>query len=240
VLIEQPDGRPISFERWWNVRDLGGLPTRGGGTTRTGVLIRAATPEFATAADIEGAHRAGFTRFVDLRRPGHASDWRDGASDVTTVGVDLVGSLSRPPEGSAEQLLRILLDAGRVGVARAIGEMTCFALESPPVVFHCHTGKDRTGMIAIVILSLASVPGEVIVADYLASNPGFEAMRAVIATDGGAGFMAGAPAAFRGPVSRSGAEAALRFLEESGGARAYLKSAGFTATEVENAASLLL
>jgi protein-tyrosine phosphatase len=238
--VEPADGRTIPFERWWNVRDLGGLPTREGATTRHGMLVRAASPGFATPADIDRARQLGLTTFVDLRLPGQAPDWRDASPDVTVVDVDLVASLSRPPEGTSEELLRFLLDVGRAGVARAIGVITLLALRSPPVVFHCHTGKDRTGLIAVVMLSLASVPEDVIVADYLASNPGFEQMRDALAAEAGPGFMAGAPAAFRGPVSRAGAEEALRFLEESGGAEAYLASGGLTAAEIGRSAAVLL
>jgi protein-tyrosine phosphatase len=211
-----------------------------GRPTRRGVLVRAASPEYATPADVDRARRLGFATFVDLRMPGRAPDWRDAASDITKVQADLVGSLSRPREGSPQQLHRFLLDAGRVEIAHAIGTITRLAFESPPVVFHCHTGKDRTGLIAIVLLALASVPEPAIVADYLASNPGFEAMRdALTAEHGAANFMAGAPAAFRGPVSRAGAESALRFLEESGGVEAYLESGGLGPSDVAHAASLL-
>jgi hypothetical protein len=239
TLIDRVEGRSIQFERWWNVRDLGGLPTRDGESTRQGVLVRAASPAYATPADVDRARELGLRTFVDLRMPGHAPDWRDAAPDVTTVDVNLVGSLSRPRDVTAEQLPRFLLDAGRVEVARAIGVITMLALQSPPVVFHCHTGKDRTGVIAIVLLSLASVPDEAIVADYLASNQGFEKMRDAVAADAPTPFMAGAPAAVRGPVVRAGAEEALRFLAESGGAAAYLESGGLPPGQVGRAASLL-
>ncbi len=239
-MTEPADGRSIPFDRWWNVRDLGGLPTPSGATTRSGVLVRAASPAYATAADIDHARRLGLTTFVDLRLPGHALDWRDTAPDVTTVSVNLVGSLTRPPDGSVEQMLRLLLDGCRAEVARAIEATTRLARQSPPVVFHCHTGKDRTGLITIVMLSLASVPEEAIIADYMASNPGFEAMRAALTTGGEPEFMPGAPAAFQGPVSPTGAEAALSFLQESGGAAAYLESGGLTEAVIEHAASLLV
>ncbi|MFH2071672.1 MAG: tyrosine-protein phosphatase [Actinomycetota bacterium] len=239
-MTESNEERSIPFERWWNVRDLGGLPTRSGDDTRPGVLVRAASPAYATSADIDHARRLGLTTFVDLRLPGHAPDWRDGAPDVATVDVNLVGSLTRPPDGSVEQMLRLLLDGCRVEVARAVDTITRLALQSPPVVFHCHTGKDRTGLIAIIMLSLASVPETVIVTDYLASNPGFEAMRAALIAEGVPEFMPGAPAAFQAPVSPSGAEAALAFLEEAGGVAAYLESGGLADAAIERAASLLV
>jgi hypothetical protein len=239
AVSDPTDGREIPFERWWNVRDLGGLPLEGGGTTRHGVLVRGATPGYATPGDVDRARRLGLTSFVDLRMPGQAPDWRDGTPEINRVGVDLVGGLSRPRDGSAEQLLRFLLDAGRAEIARAVRTITLLAMQSPPVVFHCHTGKDRTGVVAIVMLALAGVPEGSIVDDYLASNPGFEAMRDALAADSGTGFMAGAPPAFKGPVSRPAAEEALRFLADAGGAGMYLVSAGLAPPEIERAAGLL-
>ena len=38
-----------------------------------------------------------------------------------------------------------------------------------PIVFHCAVGKDRTGVIAMLLLRLAGVPEEIIVADYSVS-----------------------------------------------------------------------
>ena len=37
-------------------------------------------------------------------------------------------------------------------------------------LFHCTAGKDRTGMVAMLLLGLAGVPDEVIVADYAATE----------------------------------------------------------------------
>lgn len=236
----QAGARIVPFERWWNVRDLGGLPTGDGGSTRRGVLLRAASPGYASVSDVDRARRLGLTTFVDLRRPDHDPDWRDATPGVTILDADLVSGL-RPPreEISAENLLRFLLDGGREAVAGAVRTITTAARRSPPVVFHCHTGKDRTGLIAILMLSLATVPADAIVEDYLASNPGFEEMRRTLTAEMGSEFQAGAPPAVRGPVVRTAAGNALRFLEDSGGAAAYLESAGLTADEIEQAASLL-
>jgi protein-tyrosine phosphatase len=159
---------------------------------------------------------------------------------VTIADADLVSGLTAPREEiTAGNLLRFLLDGGRGAVAGAVRTITAAARRSPPVVFHCHTGKDRTGLIAILMLSLASVPEEAIVADYLASNPGFEEMRRTLTAEMGSEFQAGAPAAVRGPVIRSAAEDALVFLGEEGGAASYLETGGLTPGEIEEAASLL-
>jgi protein-tyrosine phosphatase len=203
-------------------------------------VYRAASPEFATPGDVAEARRLGLTTFVDLRRPDHPSDWRSGDPSATTIAVDLAGSITRPPEEvHAEELLVLLADAARTRVAAAVRAIVSLAEQSPPVVFHCHTGKDRTGLLAVVLLSLAGVEDRAILDDYVASNPGFEAMRRVLAAAAGDDFMSRAPAAVRGPVVRPAAEALLRFLEECGGTAAYLESGGLEPAEVERAASLL-
>ena len=231
--------RSHTFERWWNVRDLGGLPRRDGDTTRRGVLVRAASPSFATRDDIAHGRQLGFETFVDLRMPDHGPDWRETAPGVVTVNVDLVGSLSRPADIAADDVLPVLLEGAREQVAAAVREITRLAQTSPPVVFHCHTGKDRTGLISLLMLSLASVPDDAIVEDYLASNPGFEEMRETLIADLGTDFMPGAPASVRGPVPRAGAEKALQALAAAGGAAAYLESGGLTPEKIDDAAGLL-
>lgn len=234
----EQDERTIAFERWWNVRDLGGLPIESGGFTKRGVVVRATTPEYATERDIARARELGLTTFVDLRTPRDPPDWLARAPGVRRRVVNVVGSVKTGRE-TAEEVLTFILDEGRGEVGEAIRAVLDLAEESTPVVVHCHTGKDRTGMIVIVLLLLAGVSTEAILEDYLASNPGFEAMRATIDPEGRPLFAPNAPAAVRGPVVRASADAALRFLEQEGGVRSYLASAGLTVEEIDRAASLL-
>jgi hypothetical protein len=57
-----------------NIRDLGGLPVRGGGTTRRGVVFRASTLQEATAQDVEVLlGRYGLRTVLDLRAPDEAA-----------------------------------------------------------------------------------------------------------------------------------------------------------------------
>jgi len=48
-----------------------------------------------------------------------------------------------------------------------IGTILAAVAESPAVtIFHCYAGKDRTGIIAALLLSIAGVPDDIIVEDY--------------------------------------------------------------------------
>ena len=221
------------------MRDLGGLPTSPASSTRRGVVFRAATPQYATPADIARARRLGFTTFVDLRQPRPEQDWRDSAAGVTRVNIDLVASIKAPRDVPAEAVMRIMLDHGRREVAAAVAAITDPAATSAPVVFHCHTGKDRTGLVAVLLLVLAGVEEDAVIADYLASNGPFREMREELQFDRVPLFMPDAPASIRGPVVRESAEEALRFVAGEGGSRRYLESGGLPGGAVERAAQLL-
>ena len=56
------------------------------------------------------------------------------------------------------------------------GSSRCWtsAPDSRPAVFHCTAGKDRTGLLSALVLSLLGVPEETVVADYALSGEAME------------------------------------------------------------------
>jgi protein tyrosine/serine phosphatase len=56
------------------------------------------------------------------------------------------------------------LDVGAVSFSEAIGEMT--RAESYPLVFNCFLGKDRTGVLAALVLGCLGVRRDLIIEDY--------------------------------------------------------------------------
>ena len=68
-----------------------------------------------------------------------------------------------------------LLETNRRHVAAVL---TAVARARPGgVLFHCHAGKDRTGLISAVVLALVGVPDEYIVEEYAVSHPRLEQRR---------------------------------------------------------------
>jgi protein-tyrosine phosphatase len=66
------------------------------------------------------------------------------------------------------------------GAAGEIIEALC-ALAAPdalPAVFHCMAGRDRTGLLSALVLSLLGVPEETVVADYALSGEAMPRLRA--------------------------------------------------------------
>ncbi|GAC1660679.1 MAG: hypothetical protein PVS2B1_18020 [Candidatus Dormibacteraceae bacterium] len=151
-----------------NTRDLGGLPRRGG-VTRMGVLVRSDSIAPLTPAGREALIAYGVTTVIDLRTVGEVTrvpnPFATGGGPVyrhlpmidDSMMVEL-GAAS----GMYERYLRML--DGRPYAFRAIFEAVAEA--EGPAVFHCFAGKDRTGLLAAMLLSLAGVPDDAIAADF--------------------------------------------------------------------------
>jgi protein-tyrosine phosphatase len=171
-LLPSAGGRELPWDGCVNARDLGGL-----GRTRPGALVRMEAPARLTAAGWAAAWAYGVRTVVDLRDPGEVRSAPDRArrpAGITTVPVpqdpagtpfyahwSKVDSLSSPlyfPAMLAEYP-RPVVAAVRAIAAAAPG---C-------VLFHCAGGKDRTGLLALVLLTLTGATTEEIVADYLLS-----------------------------------------------------------------------
>jgi protein-tyrosine phosphatase len=75
----------------------------------------------------------------------------------------------------------MLLDLNRDMVSNTDAFLKIFKilLDEPqnPMLFHCMAGKDRTGVVAALILSALGVPREVIEQDYLYTNQASEEMK---------------------------------------------------------------
>ncbi|RHW23487.1 tyrosine-protein phosphatase [Nocardioides immobilis] len=180
------EGSPVSTsnaERWVdlaevdNVRDLGGLPLSDGGCTRRGVVFRASTLQEATEADV--AQLVGIRRLrtiVDLRLPAEAA--REGHGLLGTQDVEVVNLPVRKGESTLLDVvvpdsrttdLGLLYQQLLVGSAPSI--VTAARLIGDParhgVVFHCAAGKDRTGVLAAVLLDAVGVLAEAIIDDYV-------------------------------------------------------------------------
>jgi protein tyrosine/serine phosphatase len=149
-----------------NARDLGGLPAGDAGRIREGALIRS---ESLTRLDDGGAdvlRAAGVSRVLDLRRPGESPDPHPFADDETTY-VNLPVEDPADPKHPADGMLALYLEMLDVRPDLFAAALASIA-EAPPgaVVVHCAAGKDRTGLVVGLALSVAGVEPEDVAADY--------------------------------------------------------------------------
>ncbi len=166
-----------------NFRDLGGLPTTGGGSTRSGLVYRADRLCTLSDADVRRLEAAGIRHVFDLRSETEAADFPDrlpaGAlyvrlsmtSDQTfqarTIYERIVDGEIKS-YGEADMVtgyLRMLENFGP-SLARVVRQVA----QGEPTVIHCTAGKDRTGVASMLLLDLAGVGAEHVVADYALSS----------------------------------------------------------------------
>lgn len=161
--------RDLDWDGLVNARDLGGLPTTDGGRTRRGAVVRSEALDRLTEAGWAALRGHGIRTIVDLR-----NDDERGAThpptDLTTVRVPLDALTSDTfsdehgdVDGTALWLRRYLEDAPRAA-AEVVGAIA--GAEPGGVLVHCAGGRDRTGLVAMLLLALAGVLPEEIAADY--------------------------------------------------------------------------
>jgi protein-tyrosine phosphatase len=170
--------RRVSFAGITNLRDLGGYATAGGGTTRWGTVFRADALHKLTDADLEVFRRLGVRTVYDLRGPIERTDF---PGPVESVHLPIVG---RPPDAvppapppdmttaDGERMLRDMYVGALEHSASHIGTVLRGVADPAlvPVVFHCHGGKDRTGVVAAVLLLALRVDRETVLDDYEATR----------------------------------------------------------------------
>jgi protein-tyrosine phosphatase len=157
----------------FNFRDLGGLKTRDGRSTRRGRLFRSDTLQALTPEDVVRLlAEIGLEAIVDLRVAHEVAEEGRGplASHPKISYLNTPLAMASAVGVPAEEVLNALylgsLAPGSM-LPSAVGHVA--ALAGRPTVFHCAAGKDRTGLVAAVVLRLLGVDDEVIVADYMAS-----------------------------------------------------------------------
>lgn len=157
-----------------NMRDLGGLPAAGG-RTRFGRLLRSGTLQDLTAEDVTRLVAGLRVRtVVDLRLADEAK--REGSA---LSAIPEMRYLSLPLSSAGEIRADIVADSARLDIVahylallegsagNIVTAARVFADEmSLPAVFHCAAGKDRTGVLAAVVLDAVGVSSSAIIADY--------------------------------------------------------------------------
>lgn len=159
-----------------NLRDLGGTPAADGAVLRDRVLLRADALQRSSQESAIALHRHGVRRVLDLRDDAERAESgaflaaEDHAIEVFHVpvvdptyvwevdGVDVEGVLAHRYGDILEQFGDRFRTAVEL-VASADGG----------VAYHCAVGKDRTGLLTLLLLSVLGTPREAIVADYVRS-----------------------------------------------------------------------
>ncbi|MGW6915740.1 tyrosine-protein phosphatase [Kitasatospora sp. NPDC054939] len=166
--------RHIAFERLHNFRDLGGYRAVDGRAVRWGLLYRAdSLGKLTEPADLERFRELGVRTVIDLRYP-----WEIEARGRVPQGEAPAYhnlSIEHRPYDQAEidpeldpwrYLADRFAEVADDGVVEIRQALDVIAGADGPLVFHCASGKDRTGLIAALVLALLGVSEDDIAADF--------------------------------------------------------------------------
>jgi hypothetical protein len=194
--------RPILEGELTNARDLGGTPLGTDAVVPHGVLYRG--PPLAGLSELGCAElgELGVATIVDLRIQSERDAKPQDACALEQADL-LLAPLPVPYNVSPDDYIADLNATDSIAeVFRALGDDAAY-----PVYFHCTWGRDRSGVLAALILSALGADREDIMQEYLRSR------------------------ASVGAYPRS-LDAMLDELERQGGIDAYLEAAGVSADQV--------
>jgi protein tyrosine/serine phosphatase len=173
--------RHVPFETVFNFRDLGGYATADGRSVRWRTVFRADGLHRLAGADIDAFAELGVRTVLDLRTHAEVEDGgRIGARGEIDASLQwhhfpLMDVHWDPATyddavGTQRYLADRYLDMLATGAGAIGGGLRIIAdADRIPLVFHCAAGKDRTGVLAALTLSLLGVPDEDVAADYALS-----------------------------------------------------------------------
>jgi protein-tyrosine phosphatase len=182
--------RRIPLTAGFNFRDLGGIATADGRHVRSGVLYRADALHRLTDDDLDVLRRLGLRTVIDLRTQGEIDrhgrivladrdevvHYHLSMFDQVWSPEDVPGDDEAPTSDEVGEGYLRMLESGGPAVATAIRLLADG--ETLPAVFHCTAGKDRTGVLAALVLGQLGVADEAIAEDYALTELAVEGTRA--------------------------------------------------------------
>lgn len=166
--------RRIPLDGIYNFRDLGGYRSADGRTVRWRTVYRSDALRWASDSDVRTVARGlGVNTVVDLRTE-HAVAEEGTGPIVSRVKqyhhLPLFGEAEVRHWQSEQQAYELtdlyvwILESRGKRIRHVFEQLA--QVSSYPVVFHCFAGKDRTGVIAALLLGALGISRKQIVADY--------------------------------------------------------------------------
>jgi protein-tyrosine phosphatase len=233
--------RVLPLEAAFNFRDLGGYPTADGRVTRWRALFRADGLHRLTTADVDVMREIGLRTVIDLRTEDELAERGRFPLDDHPVGYHHISLMdvtwdpgTAPAETSGAPVADFLLER-YVEMIESAGDRLADAFrilsepEALPAVFHCAAGKDRTGILAGLLLSSLGVADDEVVADYALTG---QAMTKMLEAWAGAAqpetkaAVAATPAAFLAADPAAMASLLTLLREVHGSTRDYVRTLG--------------
>ena len=182
-MSRQPYSRQIEFESIANFRDLGGYQTSDGKTVSWRRLFRSGQLHEMTQNDFgQLREHIGLATVIDLRSTYEIERQGIGLLSGSGIRYHNISFISDGGNRTAnEKRYKGLTDMSGLYLnlmrQKDFGKRLIEALEivaateNQPLVFHCSAGKDRTAILAAVLLGVLGVRSQDIIEDFCLSAP---------------------------------------------------------------------
>ncbi|PSL31345.1 tyrosine-protein phosphatase [Dyadobacter jiangsuensis] len=177
--------RYLGLENTVNFRDLGGLKTKEGRTVRKGMIYRSDNLSKLETKQFDQFNALRIASVYDLRtdheiegkedhlpsnvRYRHTPVVEDNAGEIKGLKKRVLnGEITE--QQAMDMTAKFYADAVTVHVGAVKAILNDITASDQPVLYHCSAGKDRTGIVSALILSILNVDRQLIVDDYMLSN----------------------------------------------------------------------
>jgi len=167
--------RHIPLKGTYNMRDIGGYQTQSGNMTPWKTFYRADNPHLLDVEAMNYLYKQGLRLVIDLRSNNEVKEAPNLFASFPLVEYvnlpifeDLAPVIMLQKQAVDENpLMQFYLEAihGHGKAIKAVLRKIA-TIQNGAVLFNCTVGKDRTGIIAALLLGLAGVSDEGIVYDY--------------------------------------------------------------------------
>ena len=175
----------IPLEGAINFRDIGGIPTRDGRFVRWGMVYRSDKLSGLSDEDMAYLNSLDLATVYDFRSEKEVAEAPDElpSGDIDYIHApiyfdveDTAGIRAQILSGSMtpDETANILIEGNRLFATdmapRFQPFIDCLLEGKGPIVYHCTSGKDRTGFATMLLLSALNVGKDTIIQDYMLSN----------------------------------------------------------------------
>lgn len=169
-MIPTHSPRHIPIKGVYNLRDLGGYATASGQNTRFGQVLRSDSPHRLDASGVQQLLNLGVRSVIDLRNAAEQSQQPNPLAQHSQVAYSPIAIWEPLHKGGhfgpgleLPQLYSLALEHAAQPLSQALLHI---AQSEGTVLFHCTAGKDRTGLVAMLLLELLGVADQDIANDY--------------------------------------------------------------------------
>ena len=170
-----PDTQLVKELALINCRELGGMTLAGGNVFREGLFIRSGSPHYLKPNEVQEVKDYGIKTVIDLRGVEEIKQAGNPFSTDPDVDYYNVPLLNGNPNDTKDQTMEYLrthiLGDYYIIIAEEMGdrlvEIMRILLDCKGTApFHCHHGKDRTGVVAAILYLISGASRENIILNY--------------------------------------------------------------------------